>query len=157
MLAEAGIEDGAYDAVVFRQSLEHVLEPVADIGRAHRTLRPGGVLIVSVPNFGSWQRRRFGSAWFHLDLPRHRSHFDAGSLRGVLARSGFVEVETSTSTTPVGLPASIQYAIAGRCLFPDGLSLRAAVAACALLMPLTWLANRLAGEGDVLHTVGRKG
>jgi len=67
-----------------------------------------------------------------------------------------VEVQTSTSTTPVGLPASIQYALAGRCLFPQGLSLRAAVAACALLMPLTWLANRLAGEGDVLHAVARR-
>ncbi|HTY96915.1 MAG TPA: class I SAM-dependent methyltransferase [Solirubrobacteraceae bacterium] len=156
VLAEAGIEQGAYDAVVFRQSLEHVPEPAADIRRAHAALRPGGVVIVSVPNFGGWQRRRFGGAWFHLDLPRHRTHFDAGSLRALLARGGFVEVQTSTSTTPVGLPASIQYALAGRCMFPQGLSLRAAVAACALLMPLTWLANRLAGEGDVLHAVARR-
>jgi SAM-dependent methyltransferase len=156
VLADAELEEGAYDAVVFRQSLEHVLEPAADVRRAQRALRPGGVLIVSVPNFGSWQRRRFGGAWYQLDLPRHRSHFDAGSLRALLARCGFVEVETSTSSTPVGLPASIQYGLAGRCLFPEGLELRLAVAACALALPLTWLVDRRAGEGDVLHAIARK-
>jgi SAM-dependent methyltransferase len=156
VLADAQLEDGVYDAVVFRQSLEHVLEPAADVGRAHVALRPGGTLLISVPNFGGWQRRRFAGAWYQLDLPRHRVHFGAGSLRGLLARAGFVDVRTSTSSSPVGLPASIQYVLAGRCLFPEGLALRAAAAACALLLPLTYLADRIGGEGDVLHATARK-
>jgi SAM-dependent methyltransferase len=152
-LAEAQLEPRAFDAVVFRQSLEHVLDPVSDLRRAHAALREGGVLVVSVPNFGCWQRRRFGGRWFHLDLPRHRFHFDAGALRGALARAGFEDVRILTSSSTAGLPASIQYRLAGRCLFPDGLRLRVAGALCVLALPPTWMLARIAGEGDMLHAV----
>jgi len=152
-LTEVELEPARYDAVVFRQSLEHVIDPVADLRRAREALRDRGVAIVSVPNFGCWQRRRFGERWFHLDLPRHRVHFDENALRTTLARAGYARVETCTSSSSVGLPASIQYALAGRCLFRSGLRLRVAVAACAVMAPLAWLLDRLAGGGDVLHAV----
>jgi 2-polyprenyl-3-methyl-5-hydroxy-6-metoxy-1,4-benzoquinol methylase len=150
-LDSVDLEPHSFDVVVFRHSLEHVPDPVADLRRARETLRDGGVAIVSVPNFGCWQRHVFGARWFHLDLPRHRIHFDADSLRTALALAGFPLAETFTSSTPTGLPASIQYALAGRCLFPDGSRLRAAYAACELAAPLSWLVNQLAGGGDVLH------
>jgi SAM-dependent methyltransferase len=155
-LAEVELAPASFDAVVFRQSLEHVSDPLADLRRAHAALREGGMLIISVPNFGCWQRRRFGGHWFHLDLPRHRFHFDADALRGALARAGFDEVVTCTSSSIAGLPASIQYLLAGRCLFPDGLRLRVAAALCALTLPVTWLLAYTAGAGDVLHAVACK-
>jgi SAM-dependent methyltransferase len=154
-LAEVELERGAYDVVVFRQSLEHLIDPVGDLRRARESLRVGGLGIVSVPNFGGWQSRRFGGCWFHLDLPRHRLHFNASALRTVLVRAGFARVEISTSSSSVGLPASIQYALAGRCLFPDGLKLRAVVALCAATTPCTRVLDRFAGECDVLHAVAQ--
>jgi SAM-dependent methyltransferase len=150
-LADVALEPGAYDAVVFRQSLEHISDPHGALRAARLALRDGGVTIVSVPNFGCWQSRRFGGRWFHLDLPRHRLHFEADTLRASLAQAGFGRVEIFTSTSAVGLPASIQYALAGRCLFPTGMKLRVAVAACSPTVPLAWLLNRLLGGGDVLH------
>ncbi len=156
-LAEVELDPQAFDAAVFRQSLEHVLDPVADLRRAHRALRAGGMAIVSVPNFGCWQRRRFGRCWFHLDLPRHRHHFTAGALQRALEGAGFTRISTCTSSSTTGLPASIQYALAGRCLFPDGLRLRLATAACAAVGPLAWLLDRLAGGGDVLHAIAYRG
>jgi SAM-dependent methyltransferase len=152
-LADVTLESETYDAVVFRQALEHVADPILDLLHARHALRAGGVAIVSVPNFGCWQSRRFGGSWFHLDLPRHRFHFNASTLRAVLLRAGFPRVETCTSTSAAGLPASIQYAIAGRCVFPSGLKLRIAVAACALTVPAAATLNRLTGAGDVLHAV----
>jgi SAM-dependent methyltransferase len=155
-LAEARLEPGSFDAVVFRQSLEHVSDPLEDLRRAHAALHEGGVLVVSVPNFACWQRRRFGGSWFHLDLPRHRFHFDPTTLRLTLQRAGFADIETLTTSSTAGLPASIQYLLAGRCLFPGGLRLRAAAAACTLALPLTWALAEIAGGGDVLHAVARK-
>ncbi len=102
----AELEPDAFDAVVFRQSLEHVPDPLADLRRAATALRRGGLLAVSVPNFGCWQRRRFRGRWFHLDLPRHRFHFDAAALREALVRAGFEDVRVSTSfehSRPPGL------------------------------------------------------
>ena len=148
------LEEGAYDAAVFRHSLEHVTDPVAALQRAHAALRPGGLVLISVPNFGCWQRRRFGSRWYHLDLPRHRVHFTADALSRTLARADLRPMSITTSTSPVGLPASIQYAVAGSCLFPGGLLLRVAVGLCALAWPLARVANGRGG-GDVLEVIAR--
>lgn len=155
-LGEVELEPESFDAVVFRQSLEHVSDPIADLARARAVLRADGSLIISVPNFGSWQRRRFGGDWFHLDLPRHRFHFDVPALRLALARAGFEDVEICTSSSTAGLPASVQYRLAGRCLFPAGLPLRIAAASCVLALPLTWILARLTGAGDMLHAVAHK-
>ena len=79
-LADAPWEDGNFDAIVFNHSLEHIDDPAEALAIAARLLRPGGLLAIAVPNFGSWHRRLFGSAWFQLDLPRHLQHFDRASL-----------------------------------------------------------------------------
>jgi SAM-dependent methyltransferase len=156
-LADVKLEPGSYDAVVFRHSLEHVIDPVADLRRARETLRDDGVVIVTVPNFGCWQRRLFRDRWLHLDVPRHRVHFDPGSLRAALERAGFARAEIGTLSTAVALPVSIQYAIAGRCLFPSGWKLRLAIAVCALTTPASWLVNKAAGSGDVVFAVAHTG
>jgi SAM-dependent methyltransferase len=145
-------EQGAYDAAVFRHSLEHVTDPVAALRRAREALRPGGLVLISVPNFGCWQRRRFGSRWYHLDLPRHRVHFTRDAIDKALERAGLQPVSITTSTSTVGLPASIQYAVAGRCLFPRGLPLRVAAGLCVLAWPAARVADGRRG-GDVLEVV----
>ncbi|MBW3652703.1 MAG: class I SAM-dependent methyltransferase [Actinobacteria bacterium] len=155
VLATVPLEPAAYDAAVFQQSLEHTHDPVGDLRRVHDALVPGGVVAISVPNFGGWQARRFGGRWYHLDLPRHRVHFTAAALERALHDAGFEEVSTGTSTSLVGLPASIQYRIWGRCLFPDGLKLRIAAGLCALALPVARLADA-AGGGDVLHATARR-
>jgi SAM-dependent methyltransferase len=149
------LEQEAYDAAVFRHSLEHVTDPVGALDRVRAALRPGGLVMISVPNFGGWQRRRFGSRWYHLDLPRHRVHFTADAVHRALERAGLAPISLTTSTSAVGLPASIQYALAGRCLFPRGLPLRIAAGLCALSWPVGRLADRFGGGGDVLDVVAR--
>jgi SAM-dependent methyltransferase len=147
---------GGYDAVLFNHSLEHVVEPLDDLGVARSLLRPGGLLLVSVPNFGSWQARRFGSRWFHLDLPRHRSHFTSRGLERLLRRAGFAGLRTSTSTSADGLPMSVHYRLLGRRRFTEGVGRYGVVAATLAVSPLSVAANAIAREGDLLHAVGEK-
>jgi SAM-dependent methyltransferase len=149
------LEAGAYDAAIFRHSLEHVTDPVEALRRARAALRPGGLVLISVPNFGSWQRRRFASRWYHLDLPRHRVHFTPAALRSALDRAGFEAPELVTSTTPIGFPATVQYALVGRCLFPSGMPLRIAAGLSVLAWPLARIADLLGGGGDVLNAATR--
>ncbi len=155
VLATVETESDAYDAAIFNQSLEHTGDPVGDLRRIHAALRPGGVVAIGVPNFGSWQARRFRGGWFHLDLPRHRVHFTAPALERALREAGFEDIRTTTSTSLAGLPASIQYRIFGRCLFPDGLKLRIASGACVVALPFARLADAIGG-GDVLHASARR-
>jgi 2-polyprenyl-3-methyl-5-hydroxy-6-metoxy-1,4-benzoquinol methylase len=91
-LAAANYPAEFFDAVMIWHVLEHLREPVATIREIHRVLRPGGKLVVAVPNFSSLQARWAGPAWFHLDLPRHLFHFPLRALRRLLEQSGFVFV-----------------------------------------------------------------
>jgi SAM-dependent methyltransferase len=146
----------AYDAVVFNHSLEHVVEPLEDLEAARLLLREGGVIVVSVPNFGSWQGRRFAESWFHLDLPRHRSHFTRGGLERLLKRAGYDGIRTATSTSADGLPMSVQYRMLGRRGFDKGFARYAFFGATLLAVPVTATIDRLAGEGDILHAIAVK-
>lgn len=145
-----------FDAIVFQHSLEHVAEPLDDLTVARGLLRPGGLVLISLPNFGSWQARRFGSDWFHLDLPRHRSHFTAAGLETLLRRAGLESVVTATNSSADGLPMSMQYRRYGGRRFRSGLSLYAATAVTLGLAPLTALLGRTLGEADILHAVARR-
>jgi SAM-dependent methyltransferase len=144
---------GDYDAVVFNHSLEHVVEPLDDLVAARSLLRTGGVLVVSLPNFGSWQSRRFESTWFHLDLPRHRSHFTPGGLETLLRRTGYDRIRTMTTTSADGLPMSVQYRLLGRRRFEEGLPLYAYTGATLLAVPVTATIDRLSGRRDLLHAI----
>ena len=80
--------DSGLDAAVLWHVLEHLDDPLAALSRAAGWLRPGGVLLVAVPNLGSVQARVAGDAWLHLDVPRHRVHFTARGLRALFDRAG---------------------------------------------------------------------
>lgn len=88
-LADCPVAPGTTDVVTFFHSLEHMYAPRRDLVEAHKKLRDGGILIVEVPNFGSWMAHRFHDKWFHLDVPRHIHHFTRESLTLLVKDAGF--------------------------------------------------------------------
>jgi SAM-dependent methyltransferase len=155
-LSTVTIGPASYDAVVFRHSLEHISDPVEALRTVCSALVPGGLVLITVPNFGSWQARRFGGYWYHLDLPRHRVHFTPGSLERALRAAGLEPVSISMSSSAIGLPASVQYRTFGRSLFSNGLPLRVASGIYSLSLPLAVALDAVAGEADTLHAVARR-
>jgi 2-polyprenyl-3-methyl-5-hydroxy-6-metoxy-1,4-benzoquinol methylase len=150
------LEPATYHAVIFHHSLEHVDDPVRSLQLAAKALRPGGSVLVTAPNFGCWARRRFGPAWFHLDLPRHRVHFTAESLRLALQQAGLGTARTWTSTSTTGLLGSVQYRLAGGLAVGEGDRREALGQAAALaFLPGAWVEQRLGGGHDFLHAVAR--
>lgn len=147
----------SFDVVNFRHSLEHVADPAADLRRAVALLAPGGQLLVEVPNFACWERRHFGSVWFHLDLPRHRTHFTPGGMHALLEDSGLDQVQIGTRTSANGLAGSIQYRLFGRWLASGPLSARVIDGLSRLLVPVAVLARIVSrGGGDFMWAVAVK-
>lgn len=86
--------DSGLDAAVMWHVLEHLDDPPTALVTVRGWLRPGGLLLVGVPNLASMQADVAGEGWLHLDAPRHRVHFTADGLRRLLVRSGFDVVRT---------------------------------------------------------------
>ncbi len=77
-----------FDLMILFQVLEHLDDPLSVLKQCRNLLRPGGKLIIAVPNFGSWQARYSLPYWFHLDAPRHLFHFSTTALRNTLTLAG---------------------------------------------------------------------
>ena len=95
----AGIDDaqvapGSVDVVTLWHVLEHLDVPALALERIGSWLRPGGGLLVGVPNLASLQARIGRERWFHLDVPRHRVHYTPAGLRALLRAHGFDVLET---------------------------------------------------------------
>lgn len=88
LLDQLHFPDNSFDVVVMWHVLEHVSDPRPTLAEVARILRPGGIFLVGVPNFGSAEARLTKSGWFHLDIPRHLSHHTPESLKSALAAAG---------------------------------------------------------------------
>lgn len=96
-VARGSIEEhdaAGLDAVVLWHVLEHLDDPVAALERVRSWLRPGGVVLVGVPNVASLQARIAGPAWMHFDVPRHRLHLTPAGLEALWARAGLAAGRT---------------------------------------------------------------
>jgi glycosyltransferase involved in cell wall biosynthesis len=80
-----------FDAIVFWESLEHVASPLLYLKKAYTLLKPGGYIFVEYPRYKGVESRLFGKYWFHIDMPRHLSHFTDGGLGYLVRQSGFVK------------------------------------------------------------------
>jgi SAM-dependent methyltransferase len=155
-LSDASVPPGSVDAVVFRHSLEHVVDPRLELGRVARMLAPGGRLAVIVPNWGSWQRRAFGERWFPLELPRHRTHFTADGLRAAIGSGGLDVIDVVPATPLITTTWSLQLTLAGRLVTESGPALLAGYAASLPVAALTRAVDLMFRSGDFLHAAAVK-
>jgi SAM-dependent methyltransferase len=78
-----------YDMVVGWMVLEHLHDPILALRKLRSWTRPGGWLVVSVPNAGALEFRMFKDAWCALELPRHLWHFTPQTLSKVMQLGGW--------------------------------------------------------------------
>jgi SAM-dependent methyltransferase len=79
-------EPGSFDAVVFLQTIEHVVDPGAVLGHFARILRPGGVAYVSTPNVLTLAPPGAAKSDNPWHLREYRAEDFAGLCRGVFGR-----------------------------------------------------------------------
>ena len=106
--ADAGrlpLAAGAFDAVTILDVLEHV-DDVAALAELRRVLRPGGLLVLTVPAF-PW-------LWSHRDdAAGHRRRYTRKRLHAVLADAGFAPVESGAYQCAL-FPAVVASRLLGR-------------------------------------------
>jgi len=80
---------GQFDVVSLVHVLEHIPAPSAFLWRVRKKLKPGGILLVEVPDCAQ--------NYFMLLVADHCSHFSPPLLAGVVAAAGF-EIVLSTNS-----------------------------------------------------------
>lgn len=81
---------GSFDTVLCGDLLEHVWKRDHVLGEIRRLLRPGGRLLLAVPNRGtSWKRRLERNGLFFYSDPDHKIEYTLAELEEELGRNGF--------------------------------------------------------------------
>lgn len=88
-LSDVRFPDSYFEAVTFWHVFEHVKEPEWTLKECSRILKPGGLLVLAVPNTASLQAKVGGSGWFHLDPPFHMYHYSTENVTKLLEKNGF--------------------------------------------------------------------
>ena len=107
-LHDSELSDKRFDIIILWHVLEHITELGTLLEELPRHLNPDGLLVISVPNFLSWQSQFFRQHWFHLDLPRHVTHFEENWLEKALGSMGLETVSQTTFTASQNIYGFIQ-------------------------------------------------
>lgn len=74
------LESAQFDIITMWHVLEHVPNPVEQITELKRLLKPGGFIVVAVPNFKSFDADYYQNFWAAYDVPRHLWHFSKNAI-----------------------------------------------------------------------------
>ena len=125
-------EDGRFQSVLCNQVLEHVFEPDVFVGEIRRVLRPGGMLLLTVP-----------FVWDEHEQPWDYARYSTFGLKALLERHGLRVLEQRKLLAD----ASILFQLANAYLFKVTRTRFAVInlALTAVLMAPITLAGVLAG------------
>ena len=142
------LQDATFDLITFWHVLEHIHSPTAALNRAFELLKPGGKLMVAVPNWKSVKRRVLHDGWWRMETPRHLYHFTPSTLSRALSEANFDVEKLSGKTSAAQITNTIR-------LMPEtSLSARQKLVEVALT-PVEFVAAP-ALRGDDLWVIARR-
>lgn len=86
----------SYSAITLWHVFEHLPNPEEQLQQYYDALVPGGVLVLALPNYSSWDANHYGPLWAAFDVPRHLFHYNKESIHKLSARMGFKLLKTHT-------------------------------------------------------------
>ncbi|MCL1675955.1 class I SAM-dependent methyltransferase [Elizabethkingia meningoseptica] len=77
------IEDLSLDAITLWHVFEHIDNQEEFLEQVYRKIKPGGKLIIAVPNYKSYDAQYYKEYWAAYDVPRHIYHFSKKGMMSI--------------------------------------------------------------------------
>jgi len=90
---QAPIAANSQDVLTMWNVFEHLYAPMSSLRKAYEVLKPGGHLIIAIPNPDSLSRHIFGRYWMGWELPRHLFLFPVRTLEQAVKQAGFSVID----------------------------------------------------------------
>lgn len=82
------LPDQGFDVITLWHVLEHVDDLKTQTNELMRLLKPGGRLVIALPNYQSFDCQYYNEEWAAWDVPRHLNHFSQACLCHILQEIG---------------------------------------------------------------------
>ena len=83
-----------FDVITLWHVLEHVYDLKSQMIELEHLLKKGGLLIIAVPNYKSFDAKYYKEFWAAYDVPRHLWHFSRNSFKHLTAGSEFTQTDS---------------------------------------------------------------
>jgi 2-polyprenyl-3-methyl-5-hydroxy-6-metoxy-1,4-benzoquinol methylase len=83
-----------FNVITLWHVLEHVHELHKYLDTFYSLLADGGTLIIAVPNYTSYDAKKYAANWAAYDVPRHLYHFSPQSMSMILNNHAFKLIQT---------------------------------------------------------------
>jgi hypothetical protein len=128
--------------------VEHDDDPRQLVRRIAALAKPGGLVVIEVPNVDCVWTPIFGRAWDAWYIPYHRIHFSRASIRSTVTAAGLQVVrEIDVSVPTMGRSIANLMGTSNSTLF---------VLVSAALQPLQWALEKLTRRPSALRLILRK-
>lgn len=146
-MAELSKFEGTFDLVLAMHVLEHDDDALGLLARIAAMAKPGGTVVVEVPNVECVWTQVMGRAWDAWYVPFHRTHFSRKSLLSVM-EVGCLAVSAVHSVTVPTMGRSLANLMHAK----NGLPF---ILAGIALHPLQWACEKLSGRSSALRVIAR--
>ncbi|CAN5516270.1 hypothetical protein BH11BAC1_BH11BAC1_19910 [soil metagenome] len=85
-------EPESFDAIVYMEVIEHINNPIEELGNAITILRKGGIIFLTTPNYNAISRHLLSTDWNVICYPEHLSYYTPRTLSKLFREHGFRKI-----------------------------------------------------------------
>lgn len=148
-LEDAGFAGGEFMTVIASHAIEHVARPDAFLAEVNRLLKPGGAVILRLPNAASTEARLLGRHWIGYDAPRHLTTFTTATIRRLLDETDFRVVRIDHEAVGLEWAWGLRLWLRARHPRAEPIMRRLHAGLIVVFMPLSLLSARRGRSGRI--------
>ncbi len=87
----------SFDVIISSEVLEHINNPIEEMGLFNSFLRKGGLTYITTPNFNAIERYLLKGTYNVIEYPEHLCYYTPKTIDLLLIKTGFKKVEIKTT------------------------------------------------------------